>query len=232
MNRDRIRLLIVEDHAALARNLFEFLGEERYVLDFAADGLSALHLMAVNHYDVFVLDVMLPGLSGLELCRKLRRDLQSTAPILLITAKDQMGDKEAGFNEGADDYLVKPFDLRELQLRVEALHRRHTARNQQSMVAGSIRFNPGTLLVTADDAGEHELSGTAARIFEALIRNHPDILSHDILCEEVWGDQEADIHTLRTHVYSLRKQLRENLGLSLIKTVHGRGYRLVPPVGD
>jgi len=228
----KMKLLIVEDHVALARNLFEFLGEDRYELDFAADGMTALHLMANNQYDVFVLDVMLPGLSGLTLCRKIRQELQSSAPILLITAKDQIGDKEAGFGEGADDYLVKPFDLRELQLRVEALHRRHTARNQQLMIAGTISFDPGTWHISAAGAGELELTGTAAHIFEALMANYPNILSHERLHEQIWGDQEADIHTLRTHVYSLRKQLQERFGLSLIKTVHGRGYRLTPPKED
>ncbi len=122
--QDRIRLLLVEDHVALAQNLSEYFSDQRYVLDFASDGLTALHLIATNDYDVIVLDVMLPGLSGFEVCRRLRSDIQCGTPVILMTAKDQLDDKEQGFTLGADDYLVKPFNLRELQLRVEALHRR------------------------------------------------------------------------------------------------------------
>src|SRR5690606_32793904 len=119
-----IRMLVVEDHAGLATNLLEFFDDSRYVLDFASDGLTALHLLATNAYDVIILDVMLPGLSGFEVCRRIRSDLHCPTPVIIMTSKDQLQDKEQGFTVGADDYLIKPFDLRELQLRVDALYRR------------------------------------------------------------------------------------------------------------
>lgn len=111
-----MRLLIVEDQVDLAENLFEFLGEDRYELDFAADGLTALHLLATNAYDVIVLDLMLPGVSGFQICKRVREDLECDTPIIMVTARSALQDKEQGFAHGADDYLVKPFELRELQL--------------------------------------------------------------------------------------------------------------------
>lgn len=227
--QNQIRLLIVEDHAALAENLYEFFNDGRYILDFASNGLTALHLVATNDYDVIILDVMLPGVSGFEICRRLRQDMRCSTPVIVMTAKDQFQDKETGFNLGADDYLVKPFDLRELQLRVNALHRRRAGGTAMQLHAESLAFDPGTLELHTASGATLELSGTAARIFEALIRAYPGLLSYEQLRDQVWGEREADIHTLRTHVYGLRKQIQDALGLTVIKTLHGRGYRLTPP---
>lgn len=224
----KIRLLIVEDQIDLAENLFEFLEQSRYELDFAADGLTALHLLAKNHYDVIVLDLMLPGVSGYEICERIRKDLKSLVPIILMTARGTLADKEKGFNCGADDYLVKPFDLRELQLRVEALHRRYSP-TTPGLRAGVIHFDPDSLCVDLGGADCAELSGIPARLFEHLIRAYPRFISREALSEEIWGDTDCDAHTLRTHIYSLRQTLSKALGHALIKTMHGRGYRLDPP---
>ena len=229
--KPKTRVLIVEDNAALAANLFEFLGEDDYVLDLAPDGLTALHLAASHHYDVIVMDVMLPGLSGFEVCRRLRDDLGCATPILFMTAKDAIEDKVTGFRYGGDDYLVKPFDLRELVLRIEALRRRPGSA-RASLRAGAISFDPGTLKVGLENHPSLTLSGSAAHLFEALIRAYPKFVSYDALHGTLWPDGEADTHTLRTHVYLLRRQLHDAFGVPLIKTVHGRGYRLVAPGDD
>lgn len=226
-----IRLLIVEDHIALAENLFEYFGQEQYTLDFASDGLTALHLVTVNHYDVIVLDVMLPGLSGFELCRRIRTDLKCTTPIILMTAKDQIQDKVQGFSQGADDYLVKPFNLRELELRIQSLFRRRHL-SQPVLQAENISYDPGTLKMSIDEKGSLELTGSAARIFELLVRAYPQIVSYEQLQEKIWNGRDADTNTMRTHVYMLRKQLQQRFNVTLIKTVHGRGYRLVPQGKD
>lgn len=225
---EKIRILIVEDHVALAENLFEFLAQPRYVLDFAADGLTALHLLATNTYDVIVLDVMLPGISGFDICQRIRRDLQCDTPVIFITAKDAIEDKVTGFSHGADDYLVKPFNLRELALRIDALSRRRHQENG-SLRAGILSFDPGTLKLRMDGSASLDLSGTAARITEELMRAHPRFVSYDELLEALWPDGEQEMNTLRTHVYGLRKLLQENFGVPLIKTMHGRGYRMTPP---
>lgn len=224
----RARLLIVEDQTALAENLFEFLGERHYDLDFAADGLTALHLLASRSYDVVVLDVMLPGLSGFELCKRMRQDLTCQTPIIFMTAKGDLPDKEEGFELGCDDYLVKPFALRELQLRIDALFRRGTG-NSASLTAGELSYNPDTLQAIYQGRHSLELSGTCCRILEALIRSYPKFVSHEALSNVVWGIDDGDTHTLRTHVYTLRKLLHKEFGQSMIRSIHGRGYRLDLP---
>lgn len=221
-----IRLLIVEDHLALAKNLFEYFDQNHYMLDFASDGLTALHLLAVNHYDVILLDAMLPGISGFELCRCIRQDIACSTPVILMTAKDQTQDKEDGFTQGTDDYLLKPFNLRELELRVQALTQRKL--NQHSLLsAGKLSYNTGTLKVMMENHPPLHLTGNAARILEELMRTYPSFVSYEQLQNKIWHQRETDINTLRTHVYLLRKQLQQQFGASLIKTVHGRGFRLV-----
>ncbi|MFC3340130.1 response regulator transcription factor [Paracandidimonas soli] len=225
-----IRMLVVEDHTGLATNLLEFFDDSRYILDFAPDGLTAIHLIATNEYDVIVLDIMLPGLSGFEVCRRIRNDIHCSTPVIIMTSKDQLHDKEQGFAVGADDYLVKPFNLRELQLRVEALYRRKTGfSNTPEISIPGIHFNPGTFTVRTDGGEQLELSGTAARIFEELIKAYPNFLSYTELQDRVWGERETDMNTLRTHVYSLRKLLQSAFQYSMIKTMHSRGYRLIAP---
>lgn len=210
--------------------MLEFFSDGRYVLDFAPDGLTALHLLATNEYDVIILDVMLPRLSGLELCRRLRDDLQCATPVIIMTSKDQLQDKEEGFKVGADDYLVKPFNLRELQLRVDALYRRKERFSTKADISiAGVRFNPGTLTVSTADGKKVELSGTAARIFEELIKAHPNFLSYSELQDRVWGEKEVDMNTVRTHVYALRRLLHQTFSYPMIKTMHGRGYRLLSP---
>lgn len=228
-----VRMLIVEDHTSLAANLLEFFDEQRYILDFASDGLTALHLIAINEYDIIILDLMLPGLSGFEVCRRLRNDMHCSTPVIIMTSKDQLDDKEKAFTLGVDDYLVKPFNLRELQLRVEALYRRKSgfAKTPEISIAG-IYFDPGTFIVRTDTGLQLELSGTAARIFEELIKAYPSFLSYTELQERLWGEREVDMNTLRTHVYSLRKLLKDTFRYPMIKTLHGRGYRLLSPEKD
>lgn len=225
-----LRILIVEDHAGLAANLLEFFSDDKYVLDFAPDGLTALHLIATNEYDVIVLDIMLPGLSGFDLCQRVRKDLQCATPIIMMTSKDQLQDKEQGFRAGADDYLVKPFNLRELQLRVDALFRRKAGYSTKADISiPGIHFNPGTFVVSTTDGKKLELSGTGARIFEELIKAYPSFMSYAEIQERVWGEKEVDMNTLRTHVYSLRKLLQDTFSYPMIKTMHARGYRLLSP---
>lgn len=228
MNTRHIRVLVVEDNTALAENISEFLESGPYVLDFASDGLVALHLVATNEYDVIVMDVMLPGMSGFTLCQRIRHDLHCTTPIILMTAKDHIDDKVTGFSHGADDYLVKPFHLKELAMRIDALHRRGSL-GANVLRAGSVEYEPGRLRVRVQGSAWVELSGMSAHITEALIRAWPNFISYDQLSHTLWGDKEVDSHTLRTHIYTLRKLFQERFGAGLVKTLHGRGYRLTPP---
>ncbi len=231
MNERKIRVLVVEDNSALMANISEFLEGGPYLLDFAYDGLVALHLVATNAYDVIVMDVMLPGISGFALCKKIRNELHCATPIILMTAKDHIDDKVTGFTQGADDYLVKPFNLKELAVRIDALHRRGTS-GAALLRAGGVEFEPGTLRVRLAGGDSLQLSGMSADIVEALIRAYPSFISYEQLSQTLWGDKEVESHTLRTHIYTLRKLLQDKLGANLIKTLHGRGYILCPPGDD
>ncbi|WP_432786509.1 Response regulator ArlR [Oligella sp. MSHR50489EDL] len=224
---ERLRILIVEDHSALAQNLAEYFDEESYQLDFAFDGLTALHLLATNQYDVIVLDIMLPAVSGIELCKRIREDLDSNTPIIMMTAKDQIQDKELAFSMGADDYLVKPFALKELELRIYALARRHVRRlDKKKLRVGQITYDPRSFMLTVGEAGPLHLSGIGARIFETLIKSYPNHVTYQELQQQVWGEREVDMNTIRTQTYALRKLLSDTFGMPLIKTLYGVGYEL------
>ncbi|MGG4775346.1 response regulator transcription factor [Alcaligenaceae bacterium 429] len=225
-NFGKIRLLIVEDNVSLAENLFEYFNEPPFSPDFASDGLTALHLLATNQYDVIVLDVMLPGINGFEISHRIRHDLRRSTPIILITAKDHIDDKTQGFNAGVDDYLVKPFDLKELSLRVQALARRNSVSSDPLLHFQAVSFDPDTYTVYAQQQAVGTLTGYSAKIFELLLRAYPRPVSHEQLVEQVWDGRPTEHHTVRTHVYALRKQLTEFTQQPLVKTLHGRGYIL------
>ena len=228
MADNKLKILFVEDHQALAENLFEYFGDDGYQTDFAADGLTALHLLATNQYDVVVLDVMLPGVSGIEICSRIRKDLRSSVPVLMLTALDSIDDKIGGFGVGADDYLVKPFDMRELELRIQAMGRRQIAGGERFRV-DDIEFNPGTLTVTDAHGESLVLKGYSATLFEALIKMHPNFVSYERLGELLWGaDADGSEHAIRTDIYVLRKLLKQTFGRSLIRSLYGRGYQLDP----
>jgi DNA-binding response OmpR family regulator len=220
-----IRVLFVEDNKMLCENLAEFFSAPDYQSDFAQDGLTAIHLIATNNYDIIILDVNLPGIQGTEICRHLRERLHLTTPVLFLTAMDALEDKLLGFSYGADDYLTKPFDLRELAVRMSVILRRNHTNSDNKLTCGAIIYYPGRLLVQKG-AQSCQLSGLAAHIFEQLMRRYPDYISFHDLAETVWQNDSVDDNTIRTQIYSLRKILDKNLEPGLIKSVHGLGYRL------
>ncbi|HEX5055184.1 MAG TPA: response regulator, partial [Gammaproteobacteria bacterium] len=137
-----MRILIIEDHSGLAQNLFDYFGRHGHTLDWAADGINGLHLAVTNKYDAIVLDLALPGIDGIEVCRKLRQEANQATPVIMLTARDTVDDRIKGLDIGADDYLVKPFDLKELDSRIRALTRR--SQNQwasKTLVVGDLNFN-------------------------------------------------------------------------------------------
>ena len=136
-----MRILVIEDNQDIAANLGDFLEDRGHTVDFAADGVTGLHLAVVNEFDAIVLDLNLPGMDGLEVARKLRNDARKQTPILMLTARDALDSKITGFESGADDYMVKPFSLRELEARVRALTRRATP-TAQDLAVGDLRYEP------------------------------------------------------------------------------------------
>ena len=225
MNKQEIRLLVVEDEAELARCIYEFMEPQGYILDHAADGLSGLHLAAVNNYDVIVLDVNLPGINGFEICQRLRNDAKQTTPILMMTARDTLDDKLNGFGKGADDYLVKPFDLPELEVRLRKLVERASARSN-ALKVGTLTFNIGQL--NAEREGKKLLlSRIGERLLEKLMRSYPNVVPKRELEAVAWGDEPPEGDALRSHIYSLRRALDEGFEHKMLATVHRHGYRLL-----
>src|SRR6056297_201996 len=221
-------ILLVEDHNDLAATIGSYLKSAGYAMDYAADGSIALNLMEDNHFDLIILDLMMPKVGGMKVATKLRERGDST-PILMLTARDQLQDKLEGFEVGADDYMVKPFDMEELSARISALLRR--ARGEVSDGAirvGDLVFDPRTMRVERE--GQRlNLSPTSIRILRILMRESPRLVSREQIENELWGDMLPDSDTLRSHMYNLRKSIDRPFETKLLHTVQGMGFKLAHP---
>jgi DNA-binding response OmpR family regulator len=198
-----------------------------FVVDFAADGPAAVSLASSNHYDAIVLDIMLPGFDGYEVCRRLREHGLSI-PVIMLTARDQLDDKLQGFDKGADDYLVKPFEMKELEARLKAQIRRSRGElESQPQAVGDLLFDPVSLQVSR--AGRNlRLTPIAIQILRLLMRESPRLVSREAIEQEIWGEEPPDSDALRSHLYNLRKCIDKPFEKKLIHTVAGLGYRLCP----
>jgi DNA-binding response OmpR family regulator len=219
-------LLLIEDHRDIAEMVFGYLERSGYVVDYAADGVTGLHLAVTNDYDLIVLDLMLPGLDGLTLCARLRADAGRDTPVLMLTARDTLDDKVAGLDAGADDYLIKPFELRELAARIGALLRRRRGQVAAEILSVvDLRLNTGTLEVTR--AGQLlTLTPIGLKLLAVLMKASPRVVSRTELERQVWGETLPDSDTLRSHLYNLRKVIDKPFGVALLHTISGAGYCL------
>lgn len=220
-------VLVVEDNADIIANLYGFLEPLGYTLDVARTGPAGIAYAVGSQYDAIVLDLSLPGLDGMEVCRRLRKENRLATPILMLTARDTVQDKLAGFDMGADDYLVKPYSLPELDARLKALVRR--ARNEQVdyiQAFGELSLDTGTGQISR--AGVLLiLTPTGHKIIAALMRCAPKLITREALAREVWGDAPPDSDALRTHIHALRQALDKPFDYPMLVTVPGTGYRLV-----
>jgi DNA-binding response OmpR family regulator len=219
-------ILLVEDNRGISEMVGEFLERRGYGVDYATDGLTGLHLAVSNSYDVIVLDLMLPGVDGLEVCRKLRAEAKKSTPVLMLTARDTLEDKLVGLDAGADDYLVKPFEIRELEARVRALIRRDRRQvSAEVLQVGDLVLDTATLRLTR--AGQElTVSPIGLKLLGILMRESPRVVSRRDIEREVWGDLLPDSDTLRSHLYNLRKIIDKPFQKSLLHTIHSAGYRL------
>jgi DNA-binding response OmpR family regulator len=219
-------ILLVEDNRGISEMVGEYLERRGYSVDYAADGVTGLHLAVTNSYDVIVLDLMLPGLDGIELCRKLRADGKKSTPVLMLTARDTVEDKLVGLDAGADDYLVKPFEIRELEARIRSLIRRDRRQvSTEILKVGDLVLDTATLRVTR--AGKDlPLSPIGVKLLTILMRESPRVVSRRDIEREVWGDLLPDSDTLRSHLYNLRKVIDKPFSRQLLHTIHSAGYRL------
>jgi len=223
-----LRILLVEDQAALAASIIDFLESHGHRLDYAADGRQGLDLALGGSYDVVLLDLRLPVLDGLDVCRELRATAERYLPILMLTARDTLDDKVAGFDAGADDYLTKPFALEELLLRCNALGRRHQLHDAELMTIGDLTIDRRRRLATR--AGQAlALHNTPFDILVALAEAHPAVMTRSELTDRIWGDDLPASDALATHIYSLRQSLDRPFDAPMLKTLHGVGFRLEVP---
>jgi DNA-binding response OmpR family regulator len=223
-----MRILIIEDNPDIAANLGDYLEDHGHTVDFAGDGVTGLHLAVVNDFDAIVLDLALPGMDGLEVCRKLRSEAGKDTPVLMLTARDRLEDKLAGFDTGADDYLVKPFELQEVAARLKVLASRGRRRNRRELTVGDLMYNLDTLSVQRDGK-EIYLNPIGLKLLHCLMESSPNVVSRAELEMEVWGEEMPDSDSLRVHIHSLRSAIDKPFGSNMIQTRHGIGYRLVEP---
>jgi DNA-binding response OmpR family regulator len=223
MNEPR-SVLLVEDQHDIAANIWDFLERRGYRVDHAADGEAGMAAALRGNFDVIVLDLGLPRLDGLELCRRLRETDRRT-PVLMLTARDTLDDKLRGFAEGADDYLVKPFAMRELEARIRAVYRRGQVASDAPLIVGDLRYDPRTMRAMRQG---QQISLTRAQsvILHQLMLHAPQVLTHQALIAAVWGERGGDVGALHTHVYELRKLVDRPFGEALISSIHGIGYRM------
>lgn len=221
-------LLLIEDNPDLVENLNEFFEDHGHTVDIAYNGLTGLNFALENAYDVIILDLMLPAMDGLEVCARLRHEGRTT-PVLMLTARDTLANKLEGFNSGADDYLVKPFDLPELEVRLKALARRaHGDIAQKSLVVEDLQFDPKTLRVSR--AGRRiELAPIPIKILRLLMQRSPAVVSRELIEREIWGNDLPDSDTLRAHIYVLRSAIDRGFEVPLVHTVRGMGYQIARP---
>lgn len=221
-----MNILIVEDNADIAANVGLFFENKGHTVDFAYNGKHGLKLASENHFDVIILDLMLPGMDGIQVCQTLKQNNLTQAAIIMLTARDTLDDKLIGFESGADDYLIKPFSLLELEARVKALHKRQPGLIDQR------------ILHVADlemDCSQHQIkrSGTGIslkpinfRILEFLMMNHHRVVSQSEIIDYVWKDDPPEGDPLRVHIHNIRQNIDKPFAHKLLHTVHGVGYRL------
>jgi len=225
-------LLLVEDNKDISEMLVSYFEGRGFSVDYAADGLTGMHLAVVNRYDAIILDLMLPGMDGLSICEKLRREARNGTPVIMLTARDTLDDKVNGLSAGADDYLVKPFAIAELEARVHAQIRRSRGELTRDLLSvGDLVIDTSTMEVKRK--GERlNLTPTGFKILTALMQASPAVVSRQELERKVWGDILPDSDTLRSHMYNLRKTVDKPFETSLLRTIQSSGYQLVASETD
>ncbi|GAA4210966.1 response regulator transcription factor [Microbispora amethystogenes] len=219
-----MRVLVVEDERRMAVALRRGLQAEGFAVDLAHDGNEGLHLARAGDYDVVVLDIMLPGMSGYNVCKQLRAE-ENWVPILMLSAKDGEYDMADGLDLGADDYLTKPFSYVVLVARIRALLRRGGGRRPAVLRAGDLSLDPAVRLVTRGDTPV-ELTPREFALLEYLMRRPGEVVSKPEILEHVWDTYDTDPNVVEVYVGYLRRKIDAPFGRTALQTVRGAGYRL------
>ena len=219
------KVLVVEDDVALQRMISDWLALEHYNLELAVDGNEAIEKLKFYQYDVVILDWQLPGMSGIDVIREYRSGGGKT-PVLMLTGKSSIPDKEQGFDSGVDDYLTKPFHMKELSARLRALLRRPSTLVTEVLEFGALRMDRRTHVVVLNDK-EVDLKPTEYALLEFLMRHPGQVFAPEALLDRVWSSQsDSSVDALTTCIKRLRKKITVEGQDSIIKTVYGVGYKL------
>ncbi|HEX8606402.1 MAG TPA: response regulator transcription factor [Pseudoduganella sp.] len=224
-DRSPLTILVVEDHPVIARQIVQFLDGLRWQADHAATGALAIDLATREAYDVILLDLNLPDMDGLDVCRAIKARAPRNVPVLMLTARDAFEDKARGFHGGADDYLTKPFDLRELALRCQALARRGQLHVRQELRTGPLTLFPRDRRALCNGVPVM-LTQAGFKLLFALCTAYPHAVARATLMHELWGANPPDSDALKSHIYALRRQLGLAGAADAIVTIPQLGYRL------
>ncbi len=227
-----MKVLIVEDDSSIVANLYDYLEADGYEVDVASNGNAGLQMALAEPWDAILLDLSLPGMDGLTLCRTLRENAHRDTPVLMLTARDSLDDKLQGFVHGTDDYLVKPFSLKEVGARLGAMIKRYQGRvASMGFQFADVHLDPSTM--TVERAGHPvKLPPKCFHLLRILMQQPRRTFSRVELESEIWGEKLPDSDTLRTHVYTLRRALCGSGEPDIVETLHGVGYRLAANSDD
>lgn len=219
-----MRILLVEDNTDLAASIVDYLEMQQHICDLASNGDAGLQATLANQYDMYIFDIAMPKMDGLTLCQTLREKYHDYTPVLFLTARHTLEDKQAGFAVGADDYLVKPFDLSELLMRIEAIYNRYIGICQKVTLADLVVDLKAETVIRAGN--EIALSPYTYKLLVILMQRSPEVVLRPELEHLVWGDELPDSDSLRSHIYKLRNKIDKPYNSTLIKTVKGRGFSI------
>lgn len=223
-----MHILIVEDNRDIADNIADYLESQGYTFDFAMDGRGALRKARSDEFDLIVLDIMLPGIDGFEVCKALRDQGRRQVPIIMLTARDTLEDKLEGFELGASDYLVKPFALQELGARIRVQIKHRQERQAKTICVGDLKLLPETRVVLRDGK-PLKLNNTCFQILHILMLASPRVVNKRELEMEVWQDAALGSDVLRTNIYTLRSIIDKPFAQPMLYTEHGVGYSIRKP---
>lgn len=220
-----MKVLIVDDNYNIAETIADYLGLADITVDFAYNGKAAIQLLECERFDVIIMDIMMPKLDGIATVTQLRDELRCGTPILFLTARDSLEDKVAAFKAGGDDYLLKPFAMEELLLRIQALSSRGMRQDVAALVFADITIDSKSEVVSR--AGKViKLSRIQFRILHLLVKKAPNMVTREEVISAIWGESPPSSDALRSHIYSLRTALNSDFSDSRLETVHGQGYRI------
>ena len=220
-----MKILLIEDHIELANQLNQFLSDLGWAIDYSSTGKLGIELALKNEYDLIILDLGLPDIDGLEVCRKIKKQSSVNIPILMLTARDAFTDKVKGFDLGADEYLTKPYDLRELALRCKVLTRRQELFQSKEVSVGDLVLNTNENRVFREGK-EISLNKTCFEILLTLANAYPNPVSKSRIIHQLWGDEPPETDALKSHIYNLRTAVDKPFEHAIIKTIVNVGYKL------